>query len=145
MRTSNRAQAILRAASKAASFGLSFEGGLAKKASPAAETPGKGTVAMGVIALVAAGIGSQATSIGAWLSVWTIAPVLADRWSGRAYDAAKPVSREQTIALLEALAGGASSPRTAWMYEVRSSMSTADWSATLNSGPAKMVSPTPKR
>ena len=31
-----------------------------------------------------------------------IAPVLADRWSGRAYDAAKPVSREQTIALLEA-------------------------------------------
>lgn len=31
-----------------------------------------------------------------------IAPVLADRWSGRAYDASKPVSREQTIALLEA-------------------------------------------
>lgn len=31
-----------------------------------------------------------------------IAPLLADRWSGRAYDAAKPVSREQTIALLEA-------------------------------------------
>lgn len=31
-----------------------------------------------------------------------IAPVLADRWSGRAYDAAKPVSREQTLALLEA-------------------------------------------
>ena len=31
-----------------------------------------------------------------------IAPVIAERWSGRAYDASKPVSREQTIALLEA-------------------------------------------
>lgn len=32
----------------------------------------------------------------------SIDPVIADRWSGRAYDAAKPVSREQTLALLEA-------------------------------------------
>lgn len=39
--------------------------------------PGKGAVAMGVIALIAAGIGSQTTSIGTWLSVWTIAAVLA--------------------------------------------------------------------
>lgn len=31
-----------------------------------------------------------------------IAPVIAERWSGRAYDASKPVSREQTITLLEA-------------------------------------------
>jgi nitroreductase len=28
--------------------------------------------------------------------------VIAERWSGRAYDASKPVSREQTLALLEA-------------------------------------------
>lgn len=31
-----------------------------------------------------------------------IHPVLAERWSGRAYDASKPVSKEQTLSLLEA-------------------------------------------
>src|SRR6478609_6505783 len=31
-----------------------------------------------------------------------IDPILANRWSGRAYDASKPVSHEQIIALLEA-------------------------------------------
>ena len=31
-----------------------------------------------------------------------IDPTIAERWSGRAYDASKPVTREQTIALLEA-------------------------------------------
>lgn len=31
-----------------------------------------------------------------------IDPVIANRWSGRAYDAAKPVSREQILSLLEA-------------------------------------------
>lgn len=31
-----------------------------------------------------------------------IHPLIADRWSGRAYDASRPVSREQVISLLEA-------------------------------------------
>jgi len=31
-----------------------------------------------------------------------ITPIIADRWSGRAYDPSKPVTYEQTIALLEA-------------------------------------------
>jgi len=32
----------------------------------------------------------------------TIDPTIANRWSGRAYDAAKPVSHEQVLAMLEA-------------------------------------------
>jgi nitroreductase len=31
-----------------------------------------------------------------------IAPTIAERWSGRAYDASKPITQEQTLALLEA-------------------------------------------
>jgi len=31
-----------------------------------------------------------------------IAPTIAERWSGRAYDSSKPITQEQTLALLEA-------------------------------------------